>query len=114
MKNKIIIAAMCCMFCSCGLKKNVSVPYTFPPSQNKVEVYSQGQQLPENIERVGVVSVGEAGMTPAKKCTYEKCMYEIEYEAKKAGADIIYISALKAPDWTCTCYNITAELYRRK
>lgn len=96
------------------LKKIVYVSYHYPPTTSIINIYQTGQQLPNNIIRIGSVVVGEAGLTPAEKCTYEACIRAIEDEARKAGADLIYLVKVKEPDrlWGSTCYDITAELYK--
>lgn len=96
------------------LKKIVSVSYHYPPTTGVINVYQTGQQLPNNIIRIGSVVVGESGWTPAERCSYEECIRAIEDEARKAGADLIYLVKVKEPDrvWGSTCYDITAELYK--
>lgn len=96
------------------LKKIVAVSYHYPPTTGVIDIYQTGQQLPANIIRIGSVVVGESGLTPAEKCSYEACIRAIEDEARKAGADFIYLVKVKEPDrfWGSTCYDITAELYK--
>lgn len=98
---------------SCKLKTNVSVNDYYPPTSGRLKIYQTGQTLPENIVRIGSIVVGESGLTPSKKCTYEACMQVIEDEAKKKGAEIVYLVKVKEPSaWGSSCYNITAEMYR--
>lgn len=103
---------------SCGqykqLKKIVSVNYHYPPTSGMITIYQTGQVLPDGILRIGSVVVGEAGFTPAEKCSYEACIRAIEDEARKAGADLVYLVKVKEPDriFGSTCYDITAELYK--
>ena len=98
---------------SCKLKSIVSVNDYYPPTSGRIQVYQTGQTLPDNIIRIGSIVVGEGGMTPSKKCTYEACMQLIEDEAKKKGAEFVYLVKVKEPSaWESTCYNITAEMYR--
>lgn len=115
----IVLCALTLILPSCKhlteLKKIVAVNYHYPPTTGVIDVYQTGQQLPENIIRIGSVVVGESGLTPVKDCTYEVCMRTIEDEARKAGADFIYLVSVQEPDWRGSlCYNITAELYRYK
>lgn len=96
------------------LKNVVNVNYYYPPTSGIIPIYQTGQLLPEGIIRIGSVVVGEAGLTPTEKCTYEACIRTIENEARKAGADLIYLVNVKEPDrfLGSTCYDITAELYK--
>ena len=114
--NKFLIAlcALMLILPSCKLKKIVSVNYYYPPTSGVIPIYQTSQQLPNNIIRIGSVVVGENGLTPTEKCTYEACIRTIEDEARKAGADLIYLVNVKEPDrfWGSSCYDITAELYK--
>ncbi len=97
---------------SCGLKKQVSVKQYYPPTEGSIPIIQTNQQLPANIFRIGSIVVGESGLTPDGKCTYEACMQTIEKESRRVGAQLVYLVRVKEPDSHSTCYNITAELYR--
>ena len=71
-----------------------------------------GQNLPQNISRIGSIVIGDTGFTLDSECTYEACMNLIESEARKVGAHIVHIVHIKTPDEHSTCYNVTADLYR--
>ena len=83
---------------------------------DEVTIISQGQTLPDNLIRVGSISVGEAGSTPTEDCTYQACMDAIRIAAKQNGAHVVYIVNVKEPDrfWGSTCYDITADFFRYK
>lgn len=114
MKTIKFIIALCALTIlpACKLKTIVSVNDYYPPTSGRLPIYQTGQQLPDNIVRIGSIEVGESGMTPASKCTYEACMKVIEDESKKKGADIVYLVNVKEPGFWSSCYNITAELYK--
>ena len=97
---------------NCTLKKQVSVKDLYPPTVGNISVIQTNQYLPTNIYRIGSIVVGENGLTPNGKCTYEACMRTIEEESRKVGAQLVYIVRVKEPDYYSSCYNITAELYR--
>lgn len=112
-KFLIVLCALMLILPSCKLKKIVSVNYYYPPTSGVIPIYQTGQNLPENIIRIGSIVVGESGLTPVKDCTYEVCIRTIEEEARKSGADFIYLVSVKEPDWRGSlCYNITAEFYK--
>lgn len=97
---------------SCGLKKEVSVKQYYPPTEGNIPIIQTNQTLPSNIFRIGSIVVGESGLTPEGKCSYEACMQTIEKESRRVGAQLVYLVRVKEPDLHSTCYNITAELYR--
>lgn len=114
----IIILTLLFLVPSCAkykqLKRIVNINYYYPPTYGVIPIYQTNQQLPDNIIRIGSVVVGESGMTPTEKCTYEACIRAIEDEARNAGADFIYLVNVKEPDrvFGSSCYDITADLYK--
>ena len=97
--------------CNTPLKVLVNVR-EYHERTEKIRFIQTGQTLPDNIKRIGSIEVGEGGWTPERECTYEACMNAIENEAKRAGADIVYIVKIVEPNvWKGTCYDITAEFY---
>lgn len=118
MKDFKIIAALCVccvLFLSCRasreLKKNVYVDRFYAKTTN-LDVFQVGQKLPDNLFRIGSVTVGEAGFTRTEDCTYEACLSAIKKEAQNAGADVVYIVSILEPGGWSTCYSVTAELYK--
>ena len=115
MKTFKFIIALCALILvlpSCRLKAIVSVNDYYAPTTGRIPIYQTGQQLPDNIIRIGSIEVGDMGLTPTNQCTYEACMKLIEDESKKKGADLVYLVRVKEPGYWSTCYNITAELYK--
>ena len=116
MKKVVYLLFVC--FCvivlctSCSLKKQISVNGHYEPTIGKISIIQTNQYLPSNTYRIGSIVVGESGLTPSGDCTYEVCMQTIETEARKVGAQLIYIVRIVEPNYNSTCYNITADLYR--
>lgn len=114
--NKIIITlfSMVLVASSCKTPLKVLVHVKeYHKMTESIKFIQTGQKLPDNIIRIGSIEVGEGGWTPAKECSYEACMNAIEVEAKRAGADIVYLVKIVEPStWKGTCYDITAEFYK--
>ena len=117
MKSLKFIVALCTLSfvlpsCKTPLKVLVHVR-EYHERTESIKFVQTGQKLPDNIIRIGSIEVGEGGWTPAKDCSYEACMNAIETEAKRAGADIVYLVKVVEPGtWKGTCYDITAEFYK--
>ena len=97
---------------SCSLKKQISVNGQYEPTVGKIAFIQTNQHVPSNTYRIDSIVVGESGFTSTGECTYEACMQTIETEARKVGAQLIYIVRVVEPNNSSTCYNITADLYR--
>lgn len=126
-----VLLLLAIVFTGCSpLKRVVSITNQYTPTQ-QVTIIQTGQQLPDGLTRIGSVSVGDGGLTLAEDCTYEACIKAVEEEAKKVGANIIYIVHVKTPnnflgvgyslllgdpslyDINSSCYGIVADLYRK-
>lgn len=116
MKTKVFfITVILAVLCSCKVKTNVAIYQYSAPTYSRLEVIQTGQKLPDGLLHVGSVTVGEGGFTPTKKCTYQACMDVIQQQGQMMGGEYIYIVSIKEPDvWGSTCYNIVADIYRRK
>lgn len=111
MKIKLLLlAVVCILFQSCNLKVITRSNGNYPP-QNEVVIIQTNQPLPNKLKRIGSVVVGENGLTPTSKCSYENCIQTIENEAKKMGGNVVYLVRVEAPNFHSTCYNITADIY---
>lgn len=112
-KYILFVVLFSILMSACGLKKQVYVKDKYPPT-TEVKIIQTNQYLPDNLIRIGSIVVGESGLTPDGKCSYEACMQVIETESMKAGADVVYLVRVVEPNLHSTCYNITADLYRYK
>ena len=114
MKRIVFILFLIITLSSCKLRQSIYVDNYYAPV-DEVTVISYGGNLPDNVIRVGSISVGEAGMTPTKDCTYQACMNAIILKAKQSGVHVVYVVAIKEPSvWGSSCYDITADFYRYK
>lgn len=118
MKKLAFLLLVTIMLGGCKLKESIYIDNYYAPVDN-VTIIQIGQTLPDNIVRVGSISVGESGSTPTKKCTYQACMNAITLAAKKNGVHLVHIVSIREPYsggfWgSSTCYDITADFYRYK
>lgn len=114
MKRIVFVLLLIVTLSSCKLRESVYVDNYYAPV-DEVTVISKGQALPDNLIRVGSISVGESGATLTEKCTYQACMNAIILKAKQSGVHVVYVVAIKEPSvWGSSCYDITADFYRYK
>lgn len=112
--KKIISLLMCfallVILNVCGLSVR-AVPIVKRPPTTSVKIYNLNQVLPENIERIGSITIEDTGFTADRNGTYDVCMARLEQEAKKMGGDIVSIGVLNTPDRHSTIYRIVADVY---
>lgn len=100
---------------SCHLKKSVTVKNFRAPYNGEVTVLEAGSTVPEGAIFLGDIFVGEAGMTPRSKCTYEKCMAACLKETQKMGGNYFVITNHTYPNWWgSTCHGINGSVYYYK
>lgn len=88
MKRIVFVLLLIVTLSSCKLRESIYVDNYYAPV-DEVTVISKGQTLPDNLIRVGSISVGESGATPAEKCTYQACMNAIILKAKQSGVHVV-------------------------
>ena len=125
MKNKFIITLFLpLVFVSCGLVKTIAVNGNYEPTKS-VEIINNNQTLPTGLIRIGSITIdgNQSLVLSYDECSYETCIQTLSDEAKKAGADIVYIVSVVAPNQSLMitlyfygtsgsgCYTIVADLY---
>lgn len=126
-KNNFIILSLPLIFASCVLARTVSVSEQYTPTEN-IEIVHINQPLPANLTRIGSITIdGNSSLVwTADECSYETCMQLLIEEAKKVGADVVYIVSVIAPNAGfmatpyfysvsgSSCYTIVADIYIKK
>jgi len=98
---------------SCGLSVRAVADVKLPPTTS-VKIYNVNQTLPENIERIGSITIDDTGFTADRRGTYDACMTRLRSEAMKMGGDVVGIVVLNTPDRHSTIYRMVADVYRYK
>ena len=109
----LICLAFIIVLNSCGLSVRAIADVKLPPTTS-VEIYNVNQALPENIERIGSITIDDTGFTSDRKGTYDACMSRLRSEAMKMGGDVVGIVVLNTPDRHSTIYRMVADVYRYK
>lgn len=79
------------------------------PDTATVLVFDSGETLPEGLVPKGKIKVIDGGFKT--NCGYDQTLKESKIKARKAGANVIHITDLKAPDGFSTCYRLRADVY---
>ena len=85
---------------------NTSRPYKH--SNQPMFVYDVGQQIPANSVILGVISTSDTGFST--DCGYNAVIEHIKKKARTVGGDAISILRVQNPDWSSTCYRISAAV----
>ena len=118
MKNIIQLSGICVILSliltGCNAKVSTQITKTYPAidSTQNIHVLRWEESLPENTEVIGMVEVGDNGLTGNSKCTYEAVIEKAKEEARKAGGNAIKITKHKIPDVISSCHRITADILR--
>ncbi len=99
---------------SCSPKINTQITKTYPTlSYNEeVKVFGLKTVLPQNIEIIGTIKIGDTGFT--LNCNYETVLENAKIEARKIGGNAIKITEHSFPNLLSSCHRIKADILRIK
>lgn len=98
---------------SCGpsvravMVEGAQVPYAIAPGR-PIEVLGVAEPIPEGAIKLGTVKIGDTGFSTS--CGWERVLAEAKNEARKAGGDLIKITAHEPPGFASSCHHISAVL----
>lgn len=67
-------------------------------------------QVPDRVEVLGKVSVGEGGFTT--RCGLDDVIGEAKLEARKCGGNAVKITSHKTPSLFSSCHRIEADILK--
>lgn len=97
---------------SCSPKINTQITKTYPTLgyNEEVKVFGLKTVLPQNIEIIGTIKIGDTGLT--LNCNYETVLENAKIEARKIGGNAIKITQHTFPDLLSSCHRIKADILR--
>jgi hypothetical protein len=97
---------------SCTTSINTQVSKSYPPLDpaEQVYVFDIPDDVPETVEILGKVKIGEGGMTI--HCGWEEVIAQASAEARKAGGNALKITEHRLPDFISSCHRITALILK--
>ena len=101
------------MFLSCASTVNTTrSSYRYPPTpmQEPIEVFGLNDYVPTNTVNLGTIRIGDSGFSVG--CGYEAVIQKIINACRKIGGNAIQLVSVKEPDWSSTCYRMTAYALR--
>ena len=97
--------------CSPKIRTQLSSEAAKPlDSETEILIIKQDENVPENSKFIGDLKIGDSGFST--NCGYTKVINDAKATAKKSGANLIYLTEVKEPNFGSTCYRIKAKLYR--
>lgn len=73
-------------------------------------VFLLNENLPENLEKIGMVKIGDRGFTMG--CDFPAVIALAKEEARKMGGNVLKITEHKTPNLvTSSCHRITADVF---
>ncbi len=112
-KNIILILLISIILQSCSpkIRTQLSSEVTKPlDSETEILIIKQDEKVPVNSKFIGDLKIGDSGFST--DCGYTKVINDAKATAKKSGANLIYLTEVKKPNFGSTCYRIKAKLYR--
>ncbi|RCK72658.1 MAG: HtrA protease/chaperone protein [Ignavibacteriae bacterium] len=115
---KLIVATILCSLllilvlggCAPSIQYTSMVtPKKSKPATSDVEVFQQGDPLPQYAVVIGEVRIGDTGFSVGCE-NYDNVVAMAKNRARNAGGDAIQIIEVQYPDMTSTCYRIKARV----
>ncbi len=84
--------------CSPRVTSQFSSQYSAVADTVDIMVLPLGTDIPDEAEVLGTVSIGDSGLTPPSKGTYEKVISLASQEARSAGGNALLVTRHQLPD----------------
>lgn len=111
MRLVVAFALVCAVACSPKVEYTPLAPAGPPRSlAANVDIYLPNETLPSGAEVLGIVSIGDTGFTT--NCGLDRMLTELRDQAREVGADGAYVTEIREPGMSSTCYRLTARLLR--
>ena len=75
-----------------------------------IDIYEDERSIPKGTTVVGTIRIGDTGFST--DCGFRTAVAAMKEEARRIGADGVYLARVQEPDWWSTCYRITGRLLR--
>ena len=81
-------------------------------NDGEIRVLGLEDEIPFDAELLGIVKVGDSGVTFSKNCDYHDVIEKAKFEARLAGGNAIKIIKHRSPDRNSTCHRIEARILK--
>lgn len=108
----LFLIAFALINCSSSIKTKISNSNFSALEDNEIiYILKNENSIPKGSDFVGNLKIGDTGFST--DCSYETVINNAKSEAKKLGANLVFLTEVKEPGtFTSSCYRIKAELYR--
>ena len=75
-----------------------------------IDIHEDERSIPKGTTVVGTIRIGDTGIST--DCGLRTAIAAMKEEARRIGADGVYLTRVQEPDFWSTCYRITGRLLR--
>ena len=100
------------LLCSCNPSTSTRLSKTYPALDYREEVLviPIAEETPPSAEVLGTVKIGDSGFS--LKCDWNTVLERARQEVRKAGGNVLKITAHKSPNLMSTCHRIWGQILR--
>ena len=100
------------LFTSCAstIRTTQNANYQATPSSVPIVVYGLNENPPANAQNIGTIKIGDSGFSV--DCGWNKVLEKAKNESRKIGGNAIKLISVNEPDYSSTCYRLTAYVLR--
>lgn len=96
--------------CASTVRTTYSTKYSPTPISEPIIVYGLNDAVPANAQNIGTIKIGDSGFSVA--CGWNQVIEKAKNECRKIGGNGIKLISVYEPDFSSTCYRITAYVLK--
>jgi hypothetical protein len=110
--NIVPLILMTLLFGGCASTIRTTSTSYYPPSPNNepIIVYGLNDAIPSNAKNIGTIKIGDSGFSA--DCGWNQVIEKAKRECRRIGGNGIKLVSVYEPDFSSTCYRITAYVIR--
>ncbi len=110
---KIIALFLLTLFiagCASTIRTTYTTKYSPTPINEPIIVYGLNDEVPANSQNIGTIKIGDSGFSV--DCGWNQVIKKAKNECRKIGGNGIKLISVYEPDFSSTCYRITAYVIK--
>ena len=96
--------------CASTVRTTYTTKHSPTPIDEPIIVYGLNDAMPSNTQNIGTIKIGDSGFSA--NCGWTQVIEKAKNECRKIGGNGIKLVSVYEPDFSSTCYRITAYVLK--
>lgn len=106
----LILLTLLLSGCASTIRTTSTSNYPPTPNNEPIIVYGLNDAIPSNTKNIGTIKIGDSGFSI--DCGWNQAIEKAKRECRRIGGNGIKLVSVYEPDFSSTCYRITAYVIR--